>query len=68
MKHGEVDRNAVPIAPPEARRLLTAGRFRLLRTDYLFFFPSYVPGLRALEKYLFRLPIGGQYLVLAQKV
>ncbi len=68
MKHGEVDRNAVPIVPPEARRLLTAGRFRLLRTDYLFFFPSYVPGLRSLEKYLFRLPIGGQYLVLAQKV
>jgi SAM-dependent methyltransferase len=68
MKHGEVDRNAVPIPPPEAHRLLAAGRFRVLRTDYLFFFPSYLPGLRLLEKYLFRLPIGGQYLVLAQKV
>jgi len=68
MKHGEVDRNAIAIPPPEARRLLNAGRFRVLRTDYLFFFPKYVPGLRSLEKYLFRVPIGGQYLVLAQKV
>lgn len=68
MKHAEIDRYAVPIVPPEARRLLTAGSFRVLRTDYLFFFPSYLPGLRRLEKYLFRLPLGGQYLVLAQKI
>jgi SAM-dependent methyltransferase len=68
MKHSEIDENAIPISPAESRRLVGAGRFQVMRTDYLFFFPGYFSWLHPLEKWLVKLPLGAQYQVLARKV
>jgi SAM-dependent methyltransferase len=67
MKHSQIDENAIPISPPESRRLLSSERFRVVQTDYLFFFPGYLRWLHPLEKWLAKVPLGAQYLVLAVK-
>jgi SAM-dependent methyltransferase len=67
MSRVSFDRDAIPLAPPETRRLLAAAGFRLLRTDFLFFFPGFLRWLRPLERHLRSVPLGGQYLVLGEK-
>jgi len=67
MNRVEFDRDAVTITPPEARRLLQSAGFRVLHTDSRFFFPRALAWVRPLERWLARLPIGGQYLVLATR-
>lgn len=61
------DKDADMLFPFQARRLLRQGGFGILRTDYLFIFPGPLASLRPLEPALCKLPLGGQYLVLAQK-
>ena len=67
MRHSEIDRNAIPVPPPESRRLVGLERFEVLRTDYLFFFPGYFSWLRPVERLLIKVPVGAQYQVLARK-
>jgi SAM-dependent methyltransferase len=67
MKHSEIDENAIPIPPPELRRLVEAARFQVIRTDHLFFSPGYFSWLHPLEKWLVKVPLGAQYQVLAFK-
>jgi len=62
------DRDAVTLTPPEARRLLEAGGFEVLRTDFLFIFPRALRWLRGIEPMVSRFPLGTQYLVLCRKV
>lgn len=66
MKHSEIDKNAIPLPPPESLRLV-ASEFSVLRTDYLFFLPGYFAWLHLLEKWLIKLPLGAQYQVLGRK-
>jgi trans-aconitate methyltransferase len=61
------DRDTTPVAAPETRRLLSAGGFEILRTDYLFLFPRMLSWLRALEPRLSGLPFGAQYQVLCRR-
>jgi SAM-dependent methyltransferase len=61
------DRDAIPLPPPEARRLLQAGGFEILRTDFLFIFPRMLKWLRGLEAQLAGWPFGAQYQVLCRK-
>ena len=61
------DRDAVPLAPPEARRLVRACGFEVLRTDFLFLFPRALRLMRPLEARLSRLPLGAQYQVLCRR-
>lgn len=67
MKHSEIDKNAMPLPPPESHRLVGSERFRVIRTDYLFFFPGYFSWLHPLEKWLIKVPLGAQYQLLARK-
>jgi SAM-dependent methyltransferase len=67
MKHSKIDENAIPLPPPESCRLVASARFRVIRTDYLFFFPGYLSWLHPLEKRLNKVPLGAQYQVLARK-
>jgi SAM-dependent methyltransferase len=67
MKHSEIDENAIPLSPPESRRLVASERFRVIRTDYLFFSPGYFTWLHPLEKWLIKVPLGAQYQILALK-
>jgi SAM-dependent methyltransferase len=66
MKHSKIDENAVPLAAPEACSLVASERFRIIRTDYMFFFPAYFSWLQKLETSLVKLPLGAQYQVLSK--
>jgi SAM-dependent methyltransferase len=61
------DRDAVPLYASEARYLLQAAGFHIVRTDYLFIFPKFLKTLRWIEPALAKYPFGGQYLVLGRK-
>src|SRR5262249_36635045 len=61
------DRDAIPLTPPEAQRLLLAGGFEILRTDFWLLFPRRLQWLRGLEARLARWPLGAQYQVLCRR-
>jgi len=61
------DRGAQMLSPPAARRLLVAGGFEIVRTDFLFIFPRALRALRPLERRVHALPLGAQYQVLARR-
>lgn len=61
------DRDAITLTPWNARKLLAAAGFRILRTDYLFYFPKQLGIFRPFEPWLCQIPLGAQYLVLCQK-
>ena len=68
MSRIEFDRDAIPIAPPEAGRLLREGGFNDCgKARSLFFFPRPLAFLRFLEPSLARFPLGAQYYYLATK-
>jgi SAM-dependent methyltransferase len=61
------DRDAIILTAPETRRLLRAGGFEILRTDFLFIFPRVLSWFRCVEPLVTQLPLGGQYQVLCRK-
>lgn len=61
------DRDAITLNFYEARKMLKAGGFEVLRTDFLFIFPNFLKALRFLEPYFSTLPFGAQYQVLCRK-
>ena len=61
------DAGAAPLPAAEARRLLQAGGFEILSTDYLFVFPHSLRAFRRLENGLRGSPLCAQYMVLARK-
>ena len=67
MRRIPFDRDAVMVAPAEARRLVTDAGLAVVSTDFRFYFPAPLRRLRPLEPHLRRLPLGAQYLVLARK-
>ena len=58
------DRDAIPIAPSEGRRLLRQAGFEIIVVDFLFVFPRQLSALRFIEPWICRAPLGAQYLVL----
>jgi SAM-dependent methyltransferase len=62
------DRDAITLTPPEARSLVRANGFDVLRTDFLFIFPRSLRWLRGLEPLVSGLPFGAQYQVLCRKL
>lgn len=67
MKLIPFDHDAIKVFPHQARRLLKQAGFTPILTHYHFIFPRLLAPLRRLEPLLRRLPLGCQYLVLAQK-
>ena len=61
------DKDAILLFPRDAGRLLRGGGFELLCTDYLFVFPAALSFLRPMERWMCKLPTGGQYMLLARK-
>ena len=59
------DKDAITLTLAEGRRLLETAGFRIVSSDYAFIFPHALRWLRGLEGPLCRLPIGGQYQLLA---
>ena len=62
------DRDAIPLSPPEARRLLRDGGFGVERTDFRFIFPRALRVLRKIEDLVYRAPLGTQYQILSRKI
>lgn len=61
------DRDAKLITPRTAQELLTGAGFTdVSKPSYLFVFPGFASALRPLERYLMRVPVGGQYCLLAR--
>ncbi|MFH1132175.1 MAG: class I SAM-dependent methyltransferase [Pseudomonadota bacterium] len=67
MRRIPFDRDAVPISPIQAVRLLRASGFEVLSVHFLFIFPRALRTLRWIEPLVARLPSGAQYQVLAKK-
>ena len=63
----EFDRDAVLVSPRQAKRLLQESGFELRTTDYLFIFPRVLAWLRPIESLVQSLPLGGQYVFIAEK-
>jgi SAM-dependent methyltransferase len=61
------DRDAIPIPPSEARRLVAAAGFRLHSTRFLFYYPRALSALRFSEPWLVHVPLGAQYCALGIK-
>lgn len=62
------DRDAIPLSPLNARRLLREGGFEVLRTDFRFIFPRALRSFRKIEDLVCRVPLGTQYQILARKI
>jgi SAM-dependent methyltransferase len=62
------DRDAIPLSAPETKRLLRAGGFEIVRTDFCFIFPRLLRWMRWTEPFVSRLPLGAQYQVLGRKL
>ena len=63
------DRDAIPLPPPETRRLLIEAGFALRgRMRFLFYFPRSLRALRFTESALVNIPLGAQYYQLVQRV
>ncbi len=60
------DRDAVLLFPSESRGLAEGAGLEVVRTDYLFIFPNSLAWARGLEPFFCKLPLGGQYLVMAR--
>lgn len=62
------DREARPLRPREAQRLLSGAGFSFLCSPrFLFYFPRSLAFLRPIESSLERIPLGAQYHILALK-
>ena len=67
MRRTPFDRDAVPLTPPEARKLVLGRGFEVIRTDFLFIFPRILHWCRWVEPFCARLPLGAQYQILCRK-
>jgi ubiquinone/menaquinone biosynthesis C-methylase UbiE len=63
VKECPFDDNAVLINAREIRRRICVAGFTTGRIAYRLFFPRFLRGLRPIERYLSRLPLGAQYYV-----
>ena len=61
------DRDAITLRSGEARRLGESAGGSWVETSFHFYFPRTLQVLRGAEKWLRRVPFGGQYLVVLQK-
>jgi SAM-dependent methyltransferase len=61
------DKGVVKIWPGELQSGFENAGFKATKRRFLFYFPQWLAWFRPLEKALTRLPLGGQYVVLAQK-
>ncbi|TWT76357.1 hypothetical protein CA13_68510 [Planctomycetes bacterium CA13] len=67
MKVNPFDGNAKMISASQRKRLCTNAGLRPLSTEYQFVFPRAFAKLRVLESYLNGIPLGAQYVVMAQR-
>jgi SAM-dependent methyltransferase len=62
-----LDKDAVLLGVSTLKAVLRTSGFRFCESRYRVFFPSFLRYLRPIERYLYWLPIGAQYSILARK-
>lgn len=62
------DEDAILLPNQETRGYFARGELRLVRRDYIVFFPRWLKWFRPFEPFLHRCPLGAQYAVVAQRV
>ena len=67
VEHCPFDADAILLPPAETTGYLGRANLRLMRRDYIVFMPRFLAFLRPLEPWLRWLPMGAQYVVLAEK-
>jgi SAM-dependent methyltransferase len=67
MANCEFDQDAITISPTEAIRILRSAGFEIIGQEFLFFFPRWLGIFRPVEPALAKVPLGGQYVVVARK-
>lgn len=67
MSNCEFDQDAITVSPTEAGKLLRSSGFEILEREFLFFFPRWLGVFRRLEPALAKVPLGGQYVMVARK-
>ena len=65
--HCPFDEDAVLLTPAEAESYMVRAGLKVLRRDYITFFPRFLACLRPLEPWLAWLPMGAQYAIVAEK-
>lgn len=65
--HCEIDRDAVLLAPWTLKKLFRGAKLRAIRTRNILFTPFRARVFRALDDLLSRVPLGAQYVMIAQK-
>ena len=67
MKRVSFDKDAITLSPFKTRSLLRDNNLTATARDFLFIFPRALAWLRPAEGFLYKLPIGGQYLTIGRK-
>jgi SAM-dependent methyltransferase len=67
MRRIPFDRDAQTLSPLEASDLLSSVGFTIRTRAFLFYFPRALALLRPLERFLTRVPLGGQYCIIASR-
>jgi predicted TPR repeat methyltransferase len=62
------DKDAIPLSAGESKKLLENNGFRIIDISFFFIFPGALSFLRFSESFFSGIPIGAQYLILAQKI
>ena len=68
VEHCPFDDDAILLPPAETRELFAKVNLRVQRSDYIVFLPGFLAWLRGIEPALAWLPLGAQYVVVAQKI
>jgi SAM-dependent methyltransferase len=61
------DKGVVKVWPKELKNRIKSAGFEILETNFLFYFPQWLSVFRPIEKFLLKVPLGGQYGVLGKK-
>jgi len=64
MRRVAFDSDAIVLSPPETRRMLRSAGFEAIATSFVFVFPNQLRWLRGIERWVSRIPAGGQYLTI----
>jgi trans-aconitate methyltransferase len=67
MSRCKFDCDAITLTPRQAVDLVAGGGLEVIGVDYQFVFPSLLKGIRFLEPWFSRIPLGAQYQVLCRK-
>lgn len=61
------DDDAILLPKRESVHLMRDAGFEMVETDFIVFFPRMLAGLRPLERFLTKIPLGAQYAVIGRK-